>query len=469
MSDDGKPYEAADRTRTADKSSHGAGTAQAIPSGVFLIIYHHSAVAVPLSPEKPVVVGRDLPSDVCIPDLLLSRKHARFTLLDDGVLVEDLGSKNGTFVAHQRIRRDKIAVGGDVMLGKINARITDIGMTIASVERPLRVPARKGPESVGEALFGKSPKMRQLLGCIHRVAKTNISVLLHGETGTGKDVIAKRICDLGPRAGKPYKPINCSAISRSLIESELFGYEKNAFTGAVARRQGFFEAADGGTLFLDEIGDLPAEVQAKLLRVLDHGRFYRVGSTEEVQVDVRIIAATHRNLKEMVEEGQFRQDLYYRLNTMVVHIPPLRERIDEIEPLCQRFLAKASQENGHGPKRLSEAASRLLHAYAWPGNIRELKNVIERAAALAEDDLLRPEDLPPELGEVQPAPEVAPNDVLSAAAELAEKEKLAEVLAETRWNKSAAAKKLGKSISTVQRMVKKYRIKPQEKRRSGQV
>jgi transcriptional regulator with PAS, ATPase and Fis domain len=309
-------------------------------------------------------------------------------------------------------------------------------------------------------IFGK--KMQELLANIDRIAKSDFSVLLHGETGTGKEVIAAQIHERGPRRKNVFKAVNCGAIHENLIESELFGHEKNSFTGAAGRKEGFFEVTDGGTLFLDEIGDLPAAAQAKLLRVLDSGRFYRLGSTEEVEVDVRIIAATHHNLKDMVEEGRFRKDLYFRLNALVVQIPPLRERKDEIEPLCRLFL-RDNKTVSQGVRGISEEAMRLLRAYPWPGNIRELKNAIERAAALADGDVIQRGDLPPEVRAVEPAPEDAPSDALSTVADLAEKQMLEEVLKETGGSKRAAAQRLGKSLSTVQRKIKKHGIDPRRK------
>jgi pSer/pThr/pTyr-binding forkhead associated (FHA) protein len=361
--DDRNPDEPADRTRTADVLGGGGGAPPPMQQGVFLVILHETGdkKAVLLLPGKPVVVGRDLPSDICIPDPELSRKHAQFTLLDNEVVVQDLGSKNGTHIADRRIARDTIPVSGEVMLGrKTFARITAFGMVVDTAA--VCTPAATWNESVAPLddnalIFGK--KMQELLANIDRIAKSDFSVLLHGETGTGKEVIAAQIHERGPRRQKVFKAVNCGAIHENLIESELFGHEKNSFTGAAGRKEGFFEVTDGGTLFLDEIGDLPTAAQAKLLRVLDSGRFYRLGSTEEVEVDVRIIAATHHNLKDMVEEGRFRKDLYFRLNALVVQIPPLRERKDEIEPLCRLFL-RDNKTVSQRVRGISEEAMRLL-------------------------------------------------------------------------------------------------------------
>jgi two-component system nitrogen regulation response regulator NtrX len=238
----------------------------------------------------------------------------------------------------------------------------------------------------GQEIIGNHPKVIEMMNIVKRVAPTNGRVLILGESGTGKELVARHIHRLSDRSNKPLIKVNCAAIPHSLIESELFGHEKGAFTGALKQRKGLFEQADGGTLFLDEIGELSLDVQAKLLRVLQNGEVGRLGSEKLITVDVRLLAATHRDLDEMVQDGQFREDLYYRLNVISVFVPPLRERGKDIDELAEHFLVEACQENSLGGRSFGERVYQQLHEYHWPGNIRELKNRVERAAILSETD-----------------------------------------------------------------------------------
>ncbi|WP_437492432.1 sigma 54-interacting transcriptional regulator [Sorangium sp. So ce1014] len=248
-------------------------------------------------------------------------------------------------------------------------------------------------ETVGGAPVAGTA-MRELLATIERVAASRIPVVLHGETGTGKEVLARLIHDSGPRNTRRMVRVNCGAIPKDLVESTLFGYERGAFTGALQQQKGVFEDANGGTVFLDEIGELPPAAQAALLRVLETGSFSRVGSPREIETDVRIVAATHRDLETMCESGAFRADLYYRLGGVVIDIPPLRERKGEIEPLAWRFLRVANEANGRSVQGIARAALDLLQLYNWPGNVRELRNAIERAVVVTRGALVGPEDLP---------------------------------------------------------------------------
>lgn len=248
-----------------------------------------------------------------------------------------------------------------------------------------------------QVFVGTSSGLQDVLTQLAQVAPTDATVLLLGESGTGKELAANTIHAGSPRAGQPFIKINCAALPESLIESELFGHEKGAFTGATAVRKGRFEAADKGTLFLDEIGELAVSTQVKLLRVLQEQEFERLGGSKTIRVDVRLIAATNRNLERMVAEGSFRQDLYYRLNVFPVSIPPLRERLDDIPLLVASFLEKYGQKIGKRALRLTPEARKLLLAHSWPGNIRELQNVIERAVILTTDGQIHPSHLPPSL------------------------------------------------------------------------
>ncbi|KEF30319.1 MAG: sigma-54-dependent Fis family transcriptional regulator [Gammaproteobacteria bacterium] len=239
-------------------------------------------------------------------------------------------------------------------------------------------------------MFGQCEPMQRVFTLIRKVAPTETTVLIQGESGTGKELAARALHLLSPRASKPLISVNCAAIPESLIESELFGHEKGAFTGAVSARTGLIEAADGGSLFLDEIGELPAEAQARLLRVLQENEIRRVGSTQSQKVDVRMIAATHRNLKAMTRTGEFREDLYYRLNVMQIRIPPLRERQGDILGLARRFLKRQGEKMGKPNLNLSPEAMRALERHRWPGNVRELENAIERATILCDGDVITP-------------------------------------------------------------------------------
>jgi DNA-binding NtrC family response regulator len=243
------------------------------------------------------------------------------------------------------------------------------------------------------AIVGDSPPLRQVLGKVEQVAQTPATVLLRGETGTGKEMVARAIHINSPRESRPFVRVNCAALAPGVLESELFGHEKGAFTGAVARRQGRFELADGGTLFLDEVGDLPLDVQVKLLRVLQEREFERVGGVDTVKVDVRLISATHRDLERLITEGKFREDLYYRLNVFPITMPPLRERPSDIALLVEHFMQKYAQSSGKVVTSVDPRALAALTAYPWPGNVRELENVIERAMILVSGPTLTVADL----------------------------------------------------------------------------
>jgi len=243
-------------------------------------------------------------------------------------------------------------------------------------------------------LIGTSSKMLEIYGLIRRFAETKANILITGESGTGKELVARAIHYEGNRKDKPFVPINCGAIPENLLESELFGHEKGAFTGAVANKSGLFEIADEGTIFLDEITELPKGLQVKLLRVVQERNFRRVGGVEDVSIDVRIISASNKDIEKEVKEGRFREDLFYRLNVIPIHMPPLRERKDDIPVLCQHFLEKYCNELGRHIKKISGEAMGLLINYRYPGNIRELENIIERTVALEPTDIILPETLP---------------------------------------------------------------------------
>jgi Nif-specific regulatory protein len=295
-------------------------------------------------------------------------------------------------------------------------------------------------------LLGTSASMENVYTTIKKVGPSLVTVLVMGETGTGKELVAKAIHDFSTRREKPFVAVNCAAIPKELIESELFGYEKGAFTGAANAADGKFRAADGGTIFLDEVADMSLDTQAKVLRVLEQKEFQRIGGTQTFSVDVRVIAATNKDLKRAVEEGRFREDLYYRLNVVPIELPPLRERRDDILMLAEHFIA------GRGTK-ISPKAAALLMSYGWPGNIRELRNCIDRAVVLGDGECIQPEDLPPNIrsqrGQIPP-----PAETLGHV----EREFIWRTLKRTKWHKSEAARLLGISRQTLDNKIKKYKI-----------
>jgi DNA-binding NtrC family response regulator len=299
-------------------------------------------------------------------------------------------------------------------------------------------------------IIGKSPQMQAVYQMIETVAATSSTILITGESGTGKELVARAIHNLSNRAAAPFVSINCGAFTETLLESELFGYMKGAFTGAVSNRKGLFEAAEGGTIFLDEIGETTAAMQVKLLRVLQERCIRRVGGVEEIPVDVRVVAATNRDLAQMVEDGTFRNDLFYRISVIPIELPPLRARRTDIRELVQHFLEKYSAQAGRPVLNISEDAMRYLEAYDWPGNVRELKNLCEAIFINLPTRKISFLDLPclyqKRLKEVEALPQ-------------SERERLLSALFTTNWNVSKAAKKLNWSRITVYRKLEKYHIK----------
>ena len=309
-------------------------------------------------------------------------------------------------------------------------------------------------------MSGRAPSMRMVYFHVDQVADSKTTVLIRGETGVGKERIAQAIWQGGSRRNKAFVRINCAAMPESIIESELFGHEKGAFTGALALRKGRFELAHGGTLFLDEIGEISLATQAKLLRVLQEGTFERVGGAQTIKVDVRIITATNRNLEKMIEEGKFRLDLYYRINVFPVYIPPLRERKSDILELADYFLEKYSNQNGKKVVRLSTPAIDMLMAYHWPGNVRELENVVERAVLLSQDGVIHAYHLPPSLQTAE-ASGTVPKGTLQDALDAVEKEMIMESLKVNRGFMAKAARQLGLTERIMGLRVKKYGIAPE--------
>ncbi len=312
-----------------------------------------------------------------------------------------------------------------------------------------------------DVLVGDSAPMREIRGKIAKLARTQAPVFISGESGTGKELVARLIHAKGPRAGKPFVAVNCGAIPAELMESEFFGHKKGSFSGAVADKTGLFQAADGGTLFLDEVADLPLHLQVKLLRAIQEKRVRPVGSTEEIPVDVRILSATHKDLKALVAEGRFRQDLYYRINVIELRVPPLRERREDIPRLAERILARLSAEMGMETLRLTPGAIEALCRYPFPGNVRELENVLERAAALCDKDTIDAADLDlPPVETTGPAAAALPvpdgpfslEDYLDDIA----RRTILDTLEQTRWNRSKAARRLGMTLRQLKYRLQKW-------------
>ncbi len=471
---------------------------------VLLLVYHRQgAETVRLSEGVGIVIGRDPSADVAIPERSLSRRHARFTLQHGDVLVEDLGSTNGTFLAGQRVERGILKPGEEVMLGEITASLR----VLASAEIPVlnlealdalrgavegarrasegddrpagATPAGGIPAPEDAGIVMRSPAMRPILETAMRLARSSAPVLLQGETGSGKDMLARLIHEAGPRHRKPIMCVSCSGVPAQLLESTLFGHEARAFPGAVQQEEGVFEQASGGTVVLDEVSDLPASAQAALLRVLETRRVVRLGSTREIDVDVRLIATTHRDLEAMSEAGTFRPDLLYRLNAVPLRLPPLCERREDIAPLAMRFLQHANDLHHRKVHGIEPDALGLLEAYPWPGNVRELRNVIERAVLIAPGDSITAQDLPdpiragsairrtpaPDRPDPEPAPP-APAPASGGAAmglkaqmDRLEAEIILEALRATSGNLAKAAQRLRMPLRTLQEKMTVHGLK----------
>ncbi len=403
------------------------------------------------------LIGRDPASTVALAEPTASRRHTEIRADGARWIVRDLKSQNGTFVNGRKIKEmalvhgDLLSVGdhtfvfqedapqGSTLLGAPPRRF-QIGTTIEDVE-----------------LVGESPAFRSCLAAAEKVAAADAPVLVTGETGTGKELITRWIHRSSKRPQGPFVAVNCAAIPETLFESELFGAEEGAFTGATARREGKFELATGGTLFLDEIGELPLPLQPKLLRALQERTFYRVGGTREVASDVRIVAATNRDLPQAVGLKVFREDLYHRLAALPVRVPALRERREDIPILARHVAARTARRLGKPHEGIRDAALARLSQYSWPGNIRELQNVVERAVILSDGPMLEAAAF--DLAGPSQSPSAEDPQTLSLAS--AEKEAIRRALAKTRGLKGEAAKLLGVSWPTLRRKICVYRLEPE--------
>ena len=432
------------------------GASDAPESVTVLVVTRDGKLEHVLSRGGTCVIGRSDTADLQVPDPSISRQHVRLSYSKEGVLlVEDLGSANGTAVGARVLAAGQSGelVPGDVLeIGAVFVVIDRVGLHAGDTPRSVRRP----PSSTMEALHA----------LVARVAKSMLSVLVLGETGAGKEVLAQRLHDLSPRAARPLLRLNCAALAEQLLESELFGHERGAFTGAVQAKVGLLETADGGTIFLDEIGELPLSLQAKLLRVLEDRKVLRVGALKPKEIDVRFVAATNRDPLAEIAAGRFRQDLYFRLNGISIFIPPLRERIGEIEPLALKFAAAAAKAHGRSAAPTFTLRARLaLETFPWPGNVRELKNVIERAVVLAESDVLDAADLG--LGVVpggSNAVVAAQPGQLKDDVGALEQRRILDALAECDGNQTRAAKLLGISRGTLVSRLERFGVsRPRKK------
>lgn len=409
-------------------------------------------------------IGKSPDNDLVLADDTVSRSHCEILRDPKGFLVRDLGSTNGTLLEGAEIKEGYLSPGCTLSVGEVQLRLRPYE------ERIELLPSER--EQFGEVV-GRSLRMRELFGLCERLAPTDVSVLLGGETGTGKDVLARAIHQISPRNKGPLIVVDCGSVSSTLIESELFGHEKGAFTGALSQRAGAFELAHGGTIFLDEIGELPLDLQPKLLRVLETRSFRRLGGNKEIRIDIRIIAASKRNLRAEVERGKFREDLFFRLSVVQLDLPALRERREDIPVLARNLLAKIDEKvrAGTAPLGLNREVLDVLASHDWPGNVRELRNVIERAVyltrAAGHDTLLLhalPFGAPPGRGrESEPLlqfnPELSYREQRAEFEENFEKRYVEWLLDRHEGNISAAARQADMDRKYLYKLAKKHGLK----------
>ncbi len=427
--------------------------------------------------QAEITVGAMEDNDLVVNDETVSRYHCRIVQEDASYVLVDLGSTNGTFINRVRVREGFLKPGCTIGIGNAEVKFH------AADEKVEITPSRR--ERLGDAI-GRCVKMRELFAVVEKIAPTGTTVVLEGETGTGKEVIAQAIHKLSQRAAGPLMVFDCGAVPKNLIESELFGHEKGSFTGAIMTRQGLFETAHGGTLFIDELGELPLELQPKLLRALEQREIRRVGSNKPTRIDVRIVAATNRNLEAEVRAGRFRQDLYYRLSVVRLFLPPLRERGEDIPTLVRHFLdalpANRGPDGAPRVREVSRDAMDALCAWTWPGNVRELVNTIERSVSFADGETLEVRDLPDCMrgtGEPRPEPRRWPGGAEAAGPEPRdgappadgtfkeakerwvssfEKDYLVALLKKSRGNISHAAREADIDRKSFRKLMRKYGI-----------
>lgn len=424
---------------------------------------------------KEVKIGRGREADLQLPDPSVSRLHARIFRVGEQYFLADT-SKNGTFHAGKRVTQLLLENGHAFRIGPYQIHFTCEELSVIGAEPPTvsqGEPCRpqssvKTPRTLPNTssfpfgLVGKTSVITRLVENIRRVGASDFPVLIEGETGSGKELVSRGIHESSGRKDRPFVVVNCGAISPELIESELFGHERGAFTGATSQRRGAFETAHGGTLFLDEIGELPLPLQPKLLRALEQKEIKRVGGNDTILVDVRILAATNRSLREEISRKTFRDDLYFRISTIAITVPPLRERREDILLLVHYFLADIAARTGRPVPKLAGPAAEFLCAYVWPGNVRELRNAIQRAVVMNDGAELQPEDFSFLLESETPPGCEDPTGAGLSRWEQSERNNLLAELSRQKWNKTRTAKELGIAKSTMFEKLKKYGIRSPE-------
>ncbi len=430
---------------------------------------------------REVRIGRSREADLQLPDPSVSRTHARVYRVGHRYFLADLGSRNGTQANGKPVTQLPLDDGQTFEIGPYRIHFLASEAAPSSGEEPtVSLPsgeavsaktrraaapaapaAARGPEGALFGMVGTSPSLRKLAETIRRIGGSDAAVLVEGETGTGKELVARGLHNASARRDRPFVVVNCGAISPELIESELFGHERGAFTGATAQRRGAFELAHCGTIFLDEIGELPYTLQPKLLRVLEQKEIKRVGGSETLLTDVRVVAATNRNLRDEVGRKTFREDLYFRVGAIAISVPPLRDRREDIAPIAQHFLAEMAGGRPGPPQVLSPDALDALLSHDWPGNVRELRNAIQRAVVLAEEPQLLAADFA-FLGQAATDDDGTPEVDGLSRWEKAERANIVAEMSRQGGNKTRTARSLGIAKSTLFEKLKRYRIRSPE-------
>lgn len=418
-----------------------------------------------LGKKKLIRIGKKSDNDIVVNDKTVSRNHVEIHLNDDNsYLLKDLNSTNGTTINGMKVKEAYLSQGDQIEVGetKIEFQTYDENVQI-----------EPSNNNFFGQLVGKCRKMRQIFGILERISPSQATVIIEGETGTGKELVARAIHDNSLRKDKPFITFDCSSVAPNLIESELFGHTKGSFTGAIKDRIGAFEAANGGTIFLDEIGELTLDLQPKLLRALEQREIKRVGSTNAVKLDVRVISATNRNLKEEVKNAKFREDLYYRLSVVKIQVPPLRERLEDIPLIAEKILASARFNRKPDGKfyvsRVEDDALKILQRYQWPGNVRELNNILERAVSFSEDGTIKGSHLQYVFSEVESGEEATVRiqgydmerpfkEAKQAVVEQFEKEYLQELLERNKGNVSKASREAKIDRKHLRNLLIKYEL-----------
>lgn len=418
-----------------------------------------------LGRKKQICIGKKSDNDIVVNDKTVSRYHAQIQITpDNSYLLKDLNSTNGTSINGMKVKEAFLSQGDLIEIGETK-------LEFQSYDESVQIEPSKN-DYFGE-MVGKSRKMRQIFGILERVSPSQATVIIEGETGTGKELVAKAIHTHSLRKDKPFVVFDCSAVAPNLIESELFGHTKGSFTGALKDRMGAFEEANGGTIFLDEIGELTLDLQPKLLRALEQREIKRVGSNKSIPLDVRVISATNRNLKEEVKEGRFREDLYFRLSVVKIQLPPLRERLEDIPLIVEKILASArfnkKPDGTYYVTRVEDDALKTLQRYQWPGNVRELMNVIERAVSFSEKGSIMGSHLQYVFSEIESGEEATVRlqnidlekpfkEAKQAVVESFEREYLEELLERNKGNVSKAAREAKIDRKHLRNLLIKYQI-----------